>query len=258
MERGQKDFAFQLYSARKVNDLAAFLQSLAQLGYRAVEGYEKLYADLPRLQDALTSSGLSMPTGHFSLSTLADEAKTKAIARALGIKTLICPYLGPLDRPHRASGWSRVAARLEEYAQRYGAAGFGFAWHNHDYEFKALADGALPLNLLLDGAPSMGWQGDLAWLVRAGEDANEWIARRGERIVSVHIKDMAQPGRGHDENGWIDIGDGAMNWPRLLAELARHSNVHSFVLEHDNPLDASRFARRSIRYLQSLKEIGHA
>lgn len=248
------DFSFQLYSARKMGDVMRFLPNLAGLGYSAVEGYEGLYADYPALSEALATSGLAMPIGHFGLQLLHDRDKTRMIAEALGIRTLICPFVGPLERPKDRAGWSALAATLEDLAVHYRASGFGFAWHNHDFEFTPLPDASLPLNVLLDEAPTLDWQCDLGWLVRAGADPATWLHRYGARLVSVHVKDIAKPGEGANEDGWADVGEGTMNWPVLFELLSKHTSVRSFVLEHDNPSDAVRFAQRSIHYLQGLKE----
>ena len=65
-----------------------------------------------------------------------------------------------------------------------------------------------------------------------------------DRIKAVHIKDVAPRGTNLDEDGWADVGFGIIDWHRLLPAL-RATNAESFIVEHDNPKDFLRFARRS-------------
>ncbi len=82
--------------------------------------------------------------------------------------------------------------------------------------------------------------------IRGGTDPVPWIERHGDRIVAVHVKDIARPGQGLDEDGWSDVGHGTVDWPRLMTSLRARSAVRYFIMEQDNPNDAARFARRSI------------
>ena len=59
--------------------------------------------------------------------------------------------------------------------------GLGLAWHNHDFEMVALADGNRPMDLLLEAAPKLGWEADIAWIVRGGQDPVAWLGRHPAR-----------------------------------------------------------------------------
>ena len=85
---------------------------------------------------------------------------------------------------------------------------------------------------------------DIAWVVRAGEDAVSWINRLKDRLSGVHIKDIAPAGECVDEDGWADVGHGTMDWGAINAAL-EGANIHTAVCEHDNPSDDVRFATRS-------------
>src|SRR3954468_642465 len=93
-------------------------------------------------------------------------------AKALGIGLLIVPALHGADRPTDAAGWRAVGAELGRMARRLQGDGLRFAFHNHAWEVHKLPDGSLPLDLLLDAGAEdgLGWQADLAWLVRGGDD----------------------------------------------------------------------------------------
>ena len=242
-------FSFQLYSSRNFPPLDATLRMLAATGYSGVEGHGGLYPDaaaLPALAAALTDSGLAMKTGHFSLAQVEDTPDfVLQAARALGMERIYVPYLMPEDRPRDGAGWRAFGARLERAGAPIRAAGLGFGWHNHDFEFAPTPDGAIPQAEILAGGPLLEWEMDVAWIVRGGADPLDWLARHPGRVTTAHVKDIAPEGQNAAEDGWADVGHGTVDWARILPAL-RAAGVRHFILEHDNPLDHARFAARSL------------
>ncbi len=239
--------SFQLYSAREHGPWENVFERLAALGYGAVEGYAALYEDPEKLARLLDEHGLAMPSAHFALDALEqDPGAALATARTLGCKTLYAPFLEPAHRPTDVAGWRALAGRLDAIGTRLATDGIAFGWHNHDFELVALADGTVPLELLLDEAPGIGWEADLAWIVRAGADPADWIARHGTRITAVHVKDVAPAGQCGDEGGWADPGHGTMDWDALMKTLLGDGTERLYIAEHDEPSDLERFARRAM------------
>jgi sugar phosphate isomerase/epimerase len=238
-------FSYQLYSSRNFTPLDATLKMLADAGYASVEGYGGVYADSTALAAMLRANGLTMPTGHFGIAQLEDDVEgCLAIARTLGMKRLYCPHLMPDQRPADLAGWRAFGARLQAAGAPYRAAGFGFGWHNHDFEFVTI-DGQTPQDAIFSGGPDLEWEADIAWVIRGGADPIAWINKHGHRITSVHIKDIAPKGEKAAEDGWADVGTGTVDWPGIMAALAS-TPCETFVMEHDNPSDHARFARTSI------------
>jgi sugar phosphate isomerase/epimerase len=242
-------FSYQLYSSRNFPPLSDTLKMLADLGYQGVEGYGGLYADPAQVQAlgaALAATGLIMPTGHFSLAMLeGDSDRVLEIASALRMQRLYCPHIMPAERPTDAAGWRAFGERLETVAAPYRKAGLGFGWHNHDFEFAALPDGTIPQDAMFQGGPGLEWEIDVAWVIRGGADPFAWIDRYADRITAAHVKDIAPAGENVSEDGWADVGHGTVDWPRLMTAL-RATGCRHFVMEHDNPADHARFARRSL------------
>ncbi|WP_116598981.1 sugar phosphate isomerase/epimerase family protein [Primorskyibacter marinus] len=242
------DLSFQLYSARDFTPWEDVIKTIAGLGYSHVEGFGGVYEDPAAFRALLDANGLTMPSGHFfpvgNFETEID--KTLATAKALGMQRVFCP--APEDDYRNGVGaeaWVQLAKRLEEAAKRVQDAGLRFGWHNHHWEFMPLADGTIPMQLILDNAPSIEWEMDVAWVVRGGGDPLAWIAANADRITTAHVKDIAPAGMCEDEDGWADVGHGTMDWPALIAAL-RKAGCDLFVAEHDKPSDARRFAERSI------------
>lgn len=241
------DWSYQLYSSRNHTPWPGVLKGLAKAGYKRVEGFGGVYDDPKAFRAELKKNGLAMPTAHFSVDMLEqDFAQAESIAKALGVKLMVCPYLLPEARPDTRKGWEQFGARLAKIARRAGDAGFGFAWHNHDFEFRLLPDGSTPMRIILDASPDIGWEADVAWIVRGGSDPAPWIAAYGPRIVAVHVKDIAPAGKNLDQDGWSDVGHGDIDWKGLYKLIRAKSKARYFIMEHDNPADAARFAKRSI------------
>ncbi|MGL6208784.1 MAG: sugar phosphate isomerase/epimerase family protein [Paracoccaceae bacterium] len=239
--------SYQLYSSRNFPPMGDTLAMLAGAGYGAVEGYGGLYGDagaLAGLAAGLKASGLTMPSGHFGLAQVEEQPDfVIEIARTLGMSKVYVPYLMAEDRPSDAAGWRAFGARLQAAGAPLRAAGLGFGWHNHDFEFVALADGTIPQVAMFEGGPELEWEIDVAWVVRGGADPLEWITRYASRITAAHVKDIAEVANAED--GWADVGHGVMDWAGLMAAL-RGVGCGIFVLEHDNPSDHVRFATRSM------------
>ncbi|SDG69621.1 sugar phosphate isomerase/epimerase family protein [Pelagibacterium luteolum] len=246
------DFSFQLYSARNFPPLSDTLALLSRLGYKQVEGYGGLYADPAALRADLDANGLTMPTGHFGIDQLRDKAKTAEAARVIGVETLFCPAI-PHDKwKQPEADWVSLAAELGELGKFYKDQGFGFGWHNHHFEFWPTDSGRLPMDIILEGAPDIDWEMDVAWVVRGENDPNAWIEKHGQRIVAAHLKDIAPEGEAKDEDGWADLGHGTVPWKDLFSTLKSKTKATHFVMEHDNPNDLERFASRSIATAKSL------
>ncbi len=248
-------FSYQLYSSRNFPPLADTLTMLADLGYEGVEGYGALYADdalVAELRAALDRTGLTMPTGHFGLAQLdSDPAKVLSIAKSLGLSRIYCPYLLPDDRPRDAAGWRDFGARLQKAGKPVRDAGLGFGWHNHDFELVALPDGTYPQDAIFAGGPDLEWEVDVAWIVRGGADPLAWIAKYAPRITAAHVKDIAPKGQNTAEDGWADLGQGTVDWHSIMKAL-RATPCTNFIMEHDNPSDHARFAKRSLAAAKAL------
>lgn len=242
------DFSYQLYSSRNFPPLSDTLPMLAGLGYTQVEGFGGLYppgSEPAELRAMLDVNGLTMPTGHMGLADLeADPASAVKTARTLGMKAVFVPHVAADLRPINAAGWAAFGKRVAEAGKPLMDAGLAFGWHNHEFEL-AQVDGEFVLDLILSGSDELALELDLAWIKVGAQDPLAWIEKHASRLLSVHLKDIAPVGEATDEDGWADVGHGTMDWPAIVSALAK-TNVAYHVMEHDNPNDHERFARRSI------------
>lgn len=235
--------SFQLYSARKFPPIEQQLTTLAGLGYRKVEPFGALFGEADQLKSALDRTAMAVPSSHIGIDMMrADLDGAIAIAKRFGVSIVVIPYLQAPDRPGDSAGWASFGQELQGYAAKLKSRGLRLAWHNHDFEMVALPDGKVPMDIILGAAPDLFWEADIGWIVRAGADPLPWLERYRDRIKVVHVKDVAPSGGNADEDGWADVGQGSIDWKRLVPHM---KGVEVFVVEHDNPKDYERFARQS-------------
>lgn len=238
--------SYQLYCSRNFPPIGDTLQMLAETGFAEVEGYGGLFGDLDTLRAGLDATGLRMTSAHMGLDMVeGDPAGAIAIARMLGCEKVFVPYVMPDARPKDAAGWAGFGARLAAAGKPLQDAGLIFGWHNHDFELQPTETGEMPLDLIAGASDDLMLELDLGWVHRAGQDPVAWIEKLAGRLTTVHVKDIAPQGECAEEDGWADVGHGVMDWPAIHAAL-QVAGVDHYVVEHDNPSDHARFARRSL------------
>jgi len=241
------DFSYQLYSSRNFGPLSETLKMLGKLGYKQVEGYGGLYADLQaidKLKKDLKDNGLVMKTGHFGFDMVRDQSdRVLQIVKSLDMEAVIVP-IAP-GRQMDADGWHAFSRELANAGTPYWDAGLIFGYHNHHFEFYDVGLDQKPLDLILAADDRIGLELDVAWVQKGGEDPIRCIEKYADRIFAAHIKDIAPDGVAKDEDGWADVGHGTMDWPAIMGALEQ-TGARYFVMEHDNPNDDVRFATRSI------------
>lgn len=247
------DLSVQLFTFRDAGPLRAVLDRLAGLGFRRIEPFGAHLADPGATRAALDAAGLAAPSAHVGFEELAacPEAVAEA-ARRIGCRLLIVPALPEAVRTAGPETLTRTGAALGALAETLAGAGLALGYHNHDWEFRPLADGSLPFDRLLAGAAGspLRVQADLAWAARAGADPVAVLAAIGSRLASVHVKDLAPAGAAADEDGWAAIGAGTLPWPVLWRQ-ARAQGADPMVLEHDRPRDPFAFAAAGLAWVRA-------
>jgi sugar phosphate isomerase/epimerase len=153
-----------------------------------------------------------------------------------------------------AQEW-RGAERLGELADRFnrwGArcreAGIRFGYHNHDFELKPNGDMGRGLDIMLKNTDPdlVDFEMDIFWVVKAGGDPLDYLARYPRRFPLVHVKDAtAAPAL-----AMTDVGKGTIDFGTVFKR--NGSLKHAFV-EHDEPTDPLASATNSYRHLAALQ-----
>ncbi|WP_226782453.1 sugar phosphate isomerase/epimerase family protein [Oceaniglobus trochenteri] len=247
------DLSIQLYSLRNAGPLDRQLDIAAEAGFAHVEPVGSHLMAPDALARALGDRGLSAPTTHVSAPDLFGRPdEVIAAARAAGIGRVFLAAPVREDWTGRHAFWTEFAGRVARLADRFAAADLRLGYHNHHFEYLECEDGRTGLEILLEETAQSGlaWQADLAWIVRARQSPLDLIARYGDRISAVHVKDTAQKGDLLAEDGWTVPGKGQMDWTALAAALAG-TRADVMVAEHDNPADPAALARSAHAALQA-------
>ena len=244
----------QLYSLRELGSLDAMLDAAVAGGYGAVELLQSHVEDAAATKAKLDARGLVASGAHISIGAL--RAKRSWVldgAKALGLHHVFMPAHPPEERSAIAADWDARGHELGQLARWTRSQGIRLGYHNHNWEFVPLADGSLPIeHLFAHAGDSLFLELDLAWVVRAGGNPSTWLKRYADRLLAVHVKDVAPEGRNAEQGGWADVGAGIIDWRRYHAE-SLAAGAKWLVVEHDKPADPAGSVKASLAYLKRLQ-----
>ena len=182
-------YSLQLYTLRDAigEDLPGTIKRVAGIGFTQVEPYN-FVATAKELGAALKENGLTAPSGHAPLLSQ-DQDEIFAAAKELGITTVIDPFL-PAEHWQDAETIRATAAKLNAAAKKGAGYGIRVGYHNHAWELESTIEGKTALEYfegLLD--PELVLEVDTYWVAVGGQDPVELLARLGDRVKLIHIKD---------------------------------------------------------------------
>ncbi|MCG0285460.1 sugar phosphate isomerase/epimerase [Streptomyces sp. PSAA01] len=277
----------QLYTLRDQVQSIGFAQvfkELARYGYDQVEfaGYTQGTGDitlgqLKRLMRDHGLRGIGSHVGYYS-----DDPKAYTFATNLtqvldDAEALGLPHVGTASGPWRygstVDGWKRCAEEFNTYGAAAKARGMKFYQHNHAEEFSFATDRPdvrLYDVLLAETDPELvHLEMDIYWAYvgqyRFGKKVDgspapfeplDYVLRAPHRYPLFHVKDGEHDETATDGYRMVDVGDGDIDYRRFLTAVGRtHGGRrdHHWMVEHDQPADSLTTARRSARYLRSLR-----
>ena len=230
-----KKFGIQLYTLRDVvpKDPKGVLKQLASFGYTQIESYEGQQGmfwgmsntDFKKYMDDL---GMSIVSSHCDINK--DFEKKSAEAAAIGMKYLICPWLGPQKS---LDDYKRHADEFNKRGEICKKNEIRFAYHNHDYSFKPM-NGQLPQDVMMNAtyASLVDYELDMFWVVTAGEDVEGWLKKYKNRFRLCHVKDRSKTAGTNNGQNSVDLGTGSINWPSVL-KTAKENGMEYFIVEQE-------------------------
>ncbi|QDG61603.1 sugar phosphate isomerase/epimerase [Pseudarthrobacter sp. NIBRBAC000502771] len=182
-------YSLQLYTLRNAisEDLPGTIKKVAAIGYTQVEPYN-FVATAKELGAALKENGLTAPSGHAPLMSQ-DQDEIFTAAKELGISTVIDPFL-PAEHWQKAEDIQATAEKLNQAARKGAGYGIRVGYHNHAWELESIIDGRTALEYfesLLD--PELVLEVDTYWVAVGGQDPVDILAKLGDRVKFIHIKD---------------------------------------------------------------------
>jgi sugar phosphate isomerase/epimerase len=247
-----KAIGLQLYTVRELfaKDPVATLEAVARIGYREVEfgggGYETM--DHALLRKTMDRLGLTAPSVHIGYDALLQRFEPSvAMARTLGAKTVVLPYM--TDEHRNEQGWNAALPNFNRFATQLKSAGFGFAYHNHDFEFTIRPGGvSLYDRLLKETDPALvKLELDIYWAAHAGEDPAALIDRLSNRLYAYHVKDM------RPDRSMTAVGQGTLDFAALFKRKSSAGVQHFYVENDQAPAPYLPDITTSFRTLRALR-----
>lgn len=252
-----KDFGIQLWTVRDdmAKDPAGVLKQLASFGYKQIESFEGgkgMFWGMGNtgFKKYLDDQGMKVVSSHCDIHT--GFEKKAAEAAEIGMKYLVCPWLGPQKT---IDDYKKAAEKFNKCGEVCKKEGILFAYHNHDYSFK-LTDGQVPQEVLMNETdPALvDFEMDIYWVATAGEDAEAWMKKHKNRFRLSHIKDRSKtPGTDNGKNS-VDLGTGNIPFKKIL-KTAIDTGMKYFIVEQEafpngTPLQA---VKADADYMKKLK-----
>lgn len=233
-DKGIGTFGLQLYTLRDdmPKDPKGILKQVASFGYKQVESFEHGQMGMfwgmsnTEFKKYLDGLGLTMIASHCDINK--DFERKAAEAAAIGMKYLICPWVGPQKT---LDDYKKLAATFNERGAICKKNGIRFAYHNHDYSFKAL-DGQIPQDILMTNtdASLVDFEMDMYWVVTAGQDPNVWFKKYKNRFRLCHIKDRTKGATEAADS--CTLGQGSIDFGPLL-KTAQQNGMQYFIVEQE-------------------------
>lgn len=237
------------------------LQAVADAGYAYVEAANyadgKFYGMAPEeFKSYLESLGLTAISAHMGMVNMENADQLIADVKAAGISYFVIPVppMGMFTFGPDGMGMKGTADDLVNIMNTLGEkchnSGIKLLYHNHDFEFKPMADGTVIEDILLEkcNPEYVNFQMDLFWVTKAGVDPLVYFEKYPGRFKSWHVKDM------NDSSQFAPVGTGNIDFKRILAEKEK-SGMEYYLVEQDNtfgldPLEAIKISHAG------LEEIG--
>ena len=139
-------------------------------------------------------------------------------------------------------------AAFDEYAE----SGITLAYHHHNWEYIKLASGKTRMRELLERTSRIRFVHDTYWTARCGIDPAVQIAELGDRLLGIHLRDLAFDKKGIDVISHdAAVGDGVIDFERVL-KAAEAVGCSYYVIEQktDEPY---RDIEKSFKFLESIR-----
>ncbi|UOQ68659.1 sugar phosphate isomerase/epimerase family protein [Hymenobacter volaticus] len=250
----------QLYTLRDYigKDVKGVLAKVAKAGYQEVEtyGYSKengFWGLSPsEFKAVLTANGLTTSSGHYEMNGFVRDGNPEALnsyieaAKICGQKYIVVPHLDDKLRTSVAD-FKAIAEKVNKAGQLCKAAGLRVAYHNHDFEYKAIGGVTLFDVLLKETDPALvDFELDLYWVVRAGLDPVKLMASNPKRFSMWHVKDMDKAQPEHN----TEVGAGTIDFKKIFQSPSSSGLKHIFMEQEYFAIDAFQSISQSAAYIK--------
>jgi sugar phosphate isomerase/epimerase len=228
-------------------DLEGTLRKVYAAGFRDIEFagfYGKSPADLATLMKGI---GFNLVSTHHGAADIARSGdKIIADAKVLGLKYIVCSSPGvspekdklPWEERMKAvdlSDWKWNADLFNKFGKQVSDAGMTFGYHNHSAEFKKFGD-TTAFDYLYGNtdAKHVKIELDVGWVVVAGQDPVAILDKYKDRVIALHVKDVAKRGADGKDPASVALGEGVVDWKKVIGTAKAHG-TKAFFYEQEEP-----------------------
>ena len=246
----------QLYMVKDdlEKDPAGTLGKVASIGYRQVEcaGFGGLTATAFR--KLLDDAGLRCPSAHLFFG-FQETGKLLEDAHVLDVDYVVSSVLLPkpptsVDIPEMMKlinsltldDFKQIAALANRIGRQAKDAGFQYAYHNHNFEFRDQGGKSGYEVLLEETDPALvKFEADCGWMVVAGTNPVNLFHKYPGRYRMVHVKDFLPTTKttttlGQDPNQQpTELGRGHIDYRPILTA-AKKAGVEHYFVEQEPPV----------------------
>lgn len=165
---------------------------------------------------------------------------------------------------HSEEGHYKAAEVFNHYGKLLAENGLKFYYHNHHFEFEKF-NGKTGFEILVDNTDPkyVGFQLDVHWLQRAGENPVKWIKKLSGRTDLVHLKDFRiyfpdgepTPEIFHKEQciQFAEIGEGNLDMKEIIDVSIENGAIY-LPIEQDQTygLDPFECLKTSVRNIKGM------
>ena len=245
-----KKLGVQVFTVRDFmtneTDIAETFKKLKDLGYdeiqtaRCAVPYE-VYGELA------DKAGIEIVGTHDNFAVMCEDFE-QALSNHRALGTLNMGIGGMFFQeepvsPEQVEEFIAKANAVGANAAKYGGK---FTYHNHAHEFVRLPNGKTIMDMLTEGLnpDTTSFVLDTFWVQRGGCEPSDWVEKLAGRIDILHLKDMLIE-HGTKEMKITEIGNGNLNWHRIIAAAA-NTGVKHYVVEQDfcpgDPFDSLKIS----------------
>ena len=252
----EKNIYIQLYSVREdiKADFKTTIAKVAEAKYKGVEAANyndgKFYGMTPEeFKDEIESVGMEVLSSHTGKRLEEDIDKTNwdevwawwdvaidAHKRA-GMKFIVTPSM---PTPATLKGLKQYCDYYNQIGEKCNAAGLGFGYHNHAYEYKEI-EGQIMYDYMIENTDpeKVFFEMDVYWTTKGEHNPVDYFNKYPNRFKLLHIKDEKE----------IGGDDGFMDFDNLFQNID-NSGVKYLIVEVEKynlqPLES---VKQSIDYL---------
>ncbi len=241
--------------AEMEEDYKAALKELADIGYKCLESGVK--GDSPEdYKKYIKSLGFkTVAVGGGTGNLIKDPKETIQTAELLEAPYIVTywPWMSSAENLQMEEVM-KAADYLNEIGKNIKAAGFKFAWHNHDKEFRAMENGKLPFDVMLQNTDpeTVYVEMDWYWVVKGGYNPVDYFKKYPGRFELAHVKDM----NNNRDKGITCVGNGIMDFSDIFSH-ADQGGVQYYIVENERAVKGMKCARESYDHIASvLKNMG--